>query len=79
MGDGGGAEADAVSPRRRGDSLEIPDVTLRDVFAGLVVLGILASHARSNDPSQECDFGIMADGAYRLADALLKARGLLTP
>lgn len=50
------------------------DATLRDELAMAAMQGILSNHAMANSV---CDLSAkwVAEGAYRMADAMLKARG----
>lgn len=61
-------ESDSDDP---GNRLAIAEVTLRDYFAGQVMVGITQALAQGVRPH---DVPKMAADAYFLADAMLKAR-----
>ena len=51
----------------------VQHITLRDYFAGLAMQGIFASNA-THDHDDVYIFDIVAEAAYKVADAMLKER-----
>jgi len=49
------------------------DMTLRDYFAGLAMQGLFASDAKHYHEDADI-FDVMAEAAYKTADAMLKER-----
>lgn len=70
MNDGGSAFP-LVIPPMDGHTTHVRGMTLRDWFAGQALAGQLA-----HDSLENCDAGEMARESYRIADAMLKARGM---
>jgi len=62
-----------VFPRVEGQA---PGLELRDLFAGFAAAGIIAATDKDSlqDAIHERNFSWEAEGAYALADAMLKAR-----
>ena len=60
---------------------EVSGMTLRDHFAGLAMQGIVAGavtanfKGESNEDEDEYENDAVAESAYMMADAMLKARG----
>ncbi len=72
----GGPAFPAKKPLTMAGGYDSQGMSLRDWFAGQALAGWLASYGDRPHPAMDDDGGIpVAANAYRMADAMLKARG----